>query len=154
MAKLTQRQTSRLNSPMYAAAVVLAILAAGIVPAPAEAGRGSWPERAEAVAAEYWGERGRSCDSDSVAVNVVPDGAVRGDALTTVGGCLDWEDYQPQPGESVIRISRHARSVGWLHFCSLVIHEYGHLLGLEHSRKRGSIMFPAVRGKNLQRRAC
>jgi len=154
MAHLHQPERFELTAPACAAAVLVAILIAGIAPASADAGR-SWTKRAEAAAADYWSKRGRSCDSGTVRVKLVPNRAVPGDALTTVGGCLAWgEEYETMPDESVIRISRHARQVGWLHFCSLVIHEYGHLLGLEHSRKRGNIMFPGVRGKNLQRRAC
>lgn len=67
-------------------------------------------------------------------------------AAAPIGGCdlsLD-PDYYPRPAE--------ADADYWnALLCTVVAHEYGHLVGLRHSRRRGSLMFRRV---DRPRRLC
>jgi hypothetical protein len=139
----------RLGRLAIGVAMALAIVAT--VSSPASAA--SWADRAETVATDYWAARGLSCAPGKV-VQVKVKPGLGSDGITTQGGCLDEEGYVDSVDDTTILMSRHSVRVGWVYFCSLVIHEYGHLLGLHHSKNRKSIMYPHVKGKNLARKAC
>jgi hypothetical protein len=135
--------------------VLLGVL--GATSSPAGAAGAGWGDRAEAIAADYWAQRlpEVSCDSTLVEIRMVSRGEIGGDGLATHAGCLDLgEDWEVAPEDTVILISRRLVKLGWIYFCSVAIHEYGHLLGLEHTKKPGSIMNQQVTGKALARKEC
>jgi hypothetical protein len=146
-------RTSHNKGRFVRLAIGVAMALAIVATASSPAGAASWGDRAEKVATDYWAARGLSCAPGKV-VQVKVKGGLGSDGLTTQGGCLDQEGYVDSVDDTAILMSRHAVRVGWVYFCSLVIHEYGHQLGLHHSHNRKSIMWPVVKGKNLARKAC
>jgi Matrixin len=156
----THSQLARPYRGRLGTIVLVLLVVSGVIGATsssaAAAGAG-WGDRAEAIAAGYWAERlpEISCDSTLVEIRIVSRGEIGGDGLATHAGCLDLgEEWEVSSEDTVILISRRLVKLGWVYFCSVAIHEYGHLLGLEHSKKPGSIMNPHLQGKALARKEC
>jgi hypothetical protein len=105
---------------------------------PAFAGRGHYPQgspaakAAEAIAVRHWHQN--PCDGD-VSIGWSP---------------MAWDTYAnsswdiTSPGERMVncRIEFNSRvTFSWSRFCTIMVHEYGHLIGLDHSKDPDSIMF-------------
>lgn len=48
-----------------------------------------------------------------------------------------------------IKVWHKAGKYGWTTYCSLIVHEWGHLIGLKHSKKKTDVMHPVVGPKNF-----
>lgn len=106
---------------------------------------GSKVFRAERIATTIWGE---VCGGD-VAVAVAD---LEGDQA----GQASWEinDDGSFSSCSIIIAPRDSRGKPWSRemFCTIAVHEVGHLAGMKHSTNPRSVMFPRCSKKNIPRR--
>lgn len=118
-------------------------------PTPAEA---SFASDAQAVAAPYWKKRVAERDfCGRRRVAVVEDADILGWGVTVQDGC---RIARRRGVKAEIHILPVARYLGFLWYCSIVIHEYGHLVGREHSPDPENVMHSPITERNLKRRAC
>jgi len=114
---------------------------------------GDWVSLAESAAKDYWTHRPGgnwtdACDPGSVTVfsSAIKKRETYGQAV--INGCRSFK-------HPFLVVYPAAEDVGWLYFCSIVVHEYGHLLGHKHDRKhRSDIMYPVIDNFNLQTGVC
>ena len=108
---------------------------------PASAGRGHYPQgspaakAAQAIAIKQWHKE--PCDGD-VGIGWSPmawDTYANSTWNVTSGG--RWINCHVELNSRV--------TFSWSRFCTIMVHEYGHLIGLDHSGDRGSIMFARPR---------
>lgn len=62
-----------------------------------------------------------------------------------------------QQNRTRIRVSERAfntEPAPWIFFCTLMIHEWGHAVGREHTQDRTNVMYPKVSVLNYQYAAC
>lgn len=85
-----------------------------------------------AIAREYWGTEPTNCVTQSIEF----DAAIQPNAGEAT--------IATEPGHCFMRI---APGLGVYTQCRVVIHEYGHWLGLQHSAYKASIMHRAVNAK-------
>lgn len=116
-----------------------AALAALTVPTSAQAAHRPAPPIGLAlpIAADYWGVEG-TCPADSVGIvwladlGVNPDTGDSAGGRAVLGGCAS--------GQPTIWLNSSV-DVGFAMRCTIVVHEYGHLIGLGHSDD-ASVMNP------------
>jgi hypothetical protein len=110
-------------------------------------------DRAKQKAAKYWKPKIKPknfCEASAVRVKHSKNlGGVWG--LAPLYGCRGYNLYGKTP---VIKILKTVKQSGWVWYCSLVIHEYGHVVGRDHSKNPKNIMHSTISTKNLKRRAC
>lgn len=52
-------------------------------------------------------------------------------------------------GSCVIRLDAEVRLLSRKWFCAVIVHEVGHLHGLEHARREQDVMFPVISSANI-----
>ncbi len=133
----------RLSALLFSVVCLACLLAAGADAASSAAERESytisdeWQQDSLALASLYWSARGRTCVDEYVSMTVVPDlpGNRWGEA--DIGACEDTAIGY----ETSILIEDDMAIRGWRMFCVLVLHEWGHLIGRDHSENPKSIMY-------------
>ena len=121
-----------------ASAAMVCALSTAICP-PAFAGRGHYPEgsaaakAAQAIAVKRWNQN--PCGGD-VSLGWSPM------AWDTYANST-WDVVSPGGRFVDCRVEFNSRvDFTWSRYCTIMVHEYGHLIGLDHSKDPDSIMFP------------
>lgn len=135
----------RAAATIVATVAVATLLALAAVPSGVAAPRGTRVARAVAIAKRVWHTR---CAGPVVVRFGVRPATRLGPTLATAR----WR-HSHVPGAPFthceIILDRRAlgarRHVPFAIFCSVFLHEYGHLAGHRHSRRPASIMYPLIR---------
>ena len=147
--------------------LVCALLAApALAPAPERAAaageaqiiRAQWLTDSLQLAEIYWADRDKVCVNTDIEFDIIDEfrGPLMG--VAEIGGCLDSFDECtssgcPYPVE--ITIESVLASQGWRNFCVLILHEYGHLVGEEHTSQPYALMTgPFLHGQPKFREPC
>lgn len=131
-----------------ALALALLVFLPLTVPAPAEAkAPAAWERKALNIAHGYWQKRrpGSNCKPKQVKIKTVK--ALSGGAwgMAPIAACR----FLKPKGKTTIKLVSHADRYGWRMYCTLVVHEWGHLVGLNHVPGKNKLMSRVVTGNAL-----